>query len=51
MDWVHERLLELYRKLLEAMPDVLSEIETPTPGNLIDVMADVARHSGRYSSR
>lgn len=38
--WVHERLMELYQKLLEAMPDVLLRVDSPTPGALIDVMAD-----------
>jgi Lon protease-like protein len=40
VEWVHERLLELYRKLREAMPDVLAHIDHPAPGTLIDIMAD-----------
>ncbi|MGI8908317.1 MAG: LON peptidase substrate-binding domain-containing protein [Candidatus Sumerlaeaceae bacterium] len=38
--WVHERLLELYKKLAAAMPETMSLIDNPSPGALIDAMAD-----------
>ena len=38
--WVHERLLELYKKLVAAMPESMSLMESPSPGALIDIMAD-----------
>lgn len=38
--WVNERLMELYQKLLEAMPNVLVNVHSPSPSAMIDVMAD-----------
>lgn len=40
INWVHERLVELYRKLTDAMPDTLQVVDNPLPGELIDIMAD-----------
>lgn len=46
VEWVHQRLLQLYRKLAAALPDTVQmvdgKIETePEPGELVDAMASV----------
>jgi len=46
VEWVHQRLLQLYRKLAAALPDTVQMVDgkiqtEPTPGELVDAMASV----------